>query len=150
MLQLSTFKHVALAMVLGMTALIGSAGHVFAQEPAGSVVLPNTVTTAPDAAVILPPAGGPQAIFVENGGALSVVVLPATDASLVAPAVSSAIVPSYDPPLGDVVTPYSPLSTSRPWELSAPGSTNVLSSDDPPLDNPTATGAPFPNNPWKG
>ena len=33
MLQLSQFKHVALATVLGTTALIGSVGHVFAQNP---------------------------------------------------------------------------------------------------------------------
>jgi hypothetical protein len=70
-------------------------------------------------------------------------------ASLVGSAVSNAVVPNYDPPLGDVVTPYSPMPGNVPWAMDPSFTSNVLTSTDPPLDNPSNTGE-FANTPWKG
>jgi len=52
MLQLSQLKHVALATLLGTTALIGSAEYVFAQDVPYALVAPTAA--APDPAVIPP------------------------------------------------------------------------------------------------
>src|SRR5205823_679000 len=70
MLHHSQLKHVTLATLLGTTALIGTAGHAFAQDVPAALAGP-----AASAAVIRAPAPGPQTIVLENGGGVSVVVL---------------------------------------------------------------------------
>jgi hypothetical protein len=147
MLQLSQLKHVALAILLGTIALIGSAEYVFAQDVPYAVVAPTAA--APDPAVI-PPASGTQAVILENGNTATSIVLPEAGAASVALPGASASVRGYDSPLDNVVTPYSPVSTILPYAMSPSGSDNVLTSDDPPLDNVYGPGAAFPNNPWKG
>jgi len=69
MSQHPRLKRVALASLLGTTALIGTIAHGFAQGAAGDVAVPDTVTAPPDAVVVPGPALGTRAIVVEHGAA---------------------------------------------------------------------------------
>jgi hypothetical protein len=148
MLLISELRRVALATLLGSIALIGTVEHVFGQDAA--ITMPDTAATGPDAVVVPAPAAETQTLIVQNGGAVSVIVLPAEAAGSVQQAESNALVPSYDAPLDNIGTPYSPMSTIQPWDVSPTSNSNVMTSDDLPLDNPPAPGSEFPNTPWKG
>ena len=141
---------VALAALLGTTALLGPVEHVFAQDAAGAVAVPAADTGTPATVVVPAPAEGQQTIILQDGGAMSVLVVPAGGTGSLALAPGNAAAEGDDPPLNNPFTLETPVTTALPWDMAPPSTTNVLASDNPPLDNPSGPGSDFPNNPWVG
>jgi hypothetical protein len=115
MVQLPQLKHVALATLLGTTALTGTVGHAVAQDTQEAVALPANSADGALPAIVASPAEPSRVIAVQDGNLTSLVVLSPGNAG-----------------------------------PAAPSDDAVMPSDDPPLDNPAAPGAAFPNNPWTG
>jgi hypothetical protein len=139
---------VALAALLGTAALFGPGEHVFAQVVTDAVAVPAAGMAAPNAVAFPAPAEGARAVVVQNGGASSLLVLPAAGADALALPGGSAVTAGDDPPLSDPFTTDTPVDTGLRWDVGPATTSNVLTSDSPPLDSVYGPGAAFPNSPW--
>ena len=76
MSQLIRFKPLALAVLLGASAVLGPAQHVLAQSAVDAVAPADSSMAGAPPAVIPAASTQPQAITVQGGGLTSVIVLP--------------------------------------------------------------------------
>ena len=70
------FKQLALAVLLGASAVLGPVQHAFAQRAADAVAPADSGAAGALPAVVPPAAAQPRAITVQGGGVTSVIVLP--------------------------------------------------------------------------